>query len=44
MADKSLSHDLKPREIAVAGENTGTFWHANDEVLPWYSKRMKDEG
>jgi len=69
MAGKSLSHDLKPREIAVAIlhpglvqtrmtdfygitpeesvqgllarideltlENTGTFWHANGEVLPW---------
>jgi len=69
MAGKSLSHDLKPREIAVAVlhpglvstkmtnftgippadaakgliaridelnlQNTGTFWHANGEVLPW---------
>ncbi|MBD2060556.1 SDR family oxidoreductase [Oculatella sp. FACHB-28] len=71
MAGKSLSHDLKPRGIAVAIlhpglvqtrmtnfttggitpeesvkgllrrideltlENTGTFWHANGEVLPW---------
>ena len=69
MAGKSLSHDLKPRQIAVAIlhpglvstrmtnhsgispeesvkgllarieqlnlENTGTFWHANGEVLPW---------
>jgi NAD(P)-dependent dehydrogenase (short-subunit alcohol dehydrogenase family) len=69
MAGKSLSHDLKPRGIAVAIlhpglvstpmthhtgippaesvggllqriddltlETTGTFWHANGEVLPW---------
>lgn len=71
MAGKSLSHDLRPRGIAVAIlhpglvqtrmtnfttggitaeesvrgllaridkltlENTGTFWHANGEVLPW---------
>lgn len=69
MAGKSLSHDLKPRHIAVAIlhpglvstkmtnftgippadaakgliaridelnlQNTGTFWHANGEVLPW---------
>ena len=71
MAGKSLAHDLKGREIAVAIlhpglvqtrmtnftsggitpeesvkgllkridelrlENTGTFWHANGEVLPW---------
>lgn len=71
MAGKSLSHDLKPRGIAVAIlhpglvstamtgftpsgitpetsvkgllqrideltlENTGTFWHANGEILPW---------
>ncbi|MBD2460236.1 SDR family oxidoreductase [Oscillatoria sp. FACHB-1407] len=71
MAGKSLSHDLKPRGIAVAIlhpglvqtrmtnftpsgitpeesvkgllaridqltlENSGTFWHANGEVLPW---------
>nr|WP_242067169.1 SDR family oxidoreductase [Leptolyngbya sp. FACHB-711] len=69
MVGKSLSHDLKPRGIAVAIlhpglvqtrmtdfygitpqesvqkllsrideltlENTGTFWHANGEVLPW---------
>ncbi|WP_088889497.1 SDR family oxidoreductase [Leptolyngbya ohadii] len=71
MAGKSLSHDLKPRGIAVAIlhpglvqtrmtnftrggitpeesvqgllarideltlENTGTFWHANGEMLPW---------
>ncbi|HEY9817962.1 MAG TPA: SDR family oxidoreductase [Candidatus Obscuribacterales bacterium] len=71
MAGKSLSHDLKPRGIAVgilhpglvstrmtgftSGgitpetsvnglleridaltlETTGTFWHANGEVLPW---------
>jgi NAD(P)-dependent dehydrogenase (short-subunit alcohol dehydrogenase family) len=71
MAGKSLAHDLKPREIAVAIlhpglvqtrmtnfvaggitpeesvkgllarideltlENTGMFWHANGEVLPW---------
>jgi NAD(P)-dependent dehydrogenase (short-subunit alcohol dehydrogenase family) len=69
MAGKSLSHDLRPRQIAVAIlhpglvstkmtnftgippaeaakgliaridelnlENTGTFWHANGEVLPW---------
>ncbi len=69
MAGKSLSHDLKPRQIAVAilhpglvstkmtnftgippadaakgliaridklnSNNTGTFWHANGEVLPW---------
>lgn len=69
MAGKSLSHDLKPRQIAVAIlhpglvstkmtnftgippadaakgliarvdelnlQNTGTFWHANGEVLPW---------
>lgn len=71
MAGKSLSHDLKQRQIAVAIlhpglvqtrmtnftaggitpeasvkgllarideltlENTGTFWHANGEVLPW---------
>ena len=71
MAGKSLSHDLKPRQIAVAIlhpglvstsmtnyteggispeeavkgllarikqlnlENSGTFWHANGEVLPW---------
>jgi NAD(P)-dependent dehydrogenase (short-subunit alcohol dehydrogenase family) len=69
MAGKSLSHDLKPRGIAVAIlhpglvktrmtnftgitpsasvsgllarieqlnlENSGTFWHANGEILPW---------
>ncbi len=71
MAGKSLSHDLKSREIAVAIlhpgmvqtrmtnfasggitpedsvtgllarideltlENTGTFWHAKGDVLPW---------
>lgn len=69
MAGKSLSHDLKPRQISVAIlhpglvstrmtnysgispaesvkgllarieqlnlDNTGTFWHANGEVLPW---------
>ncbi|NER27769.1 MAG: SDR family oxidoreductase [Symploca sp. SIO1C4] len=69
MAGKSLSHDLKPQQIAVAIlhpglvntlmtgyrgiptseavqgllarinqlnlENSGTFWHANGEVLPW---------
>ena len=71
MAGKSLSIDLKPKEIAVAIlhpglvqtrmtnfsehgitpeqsvrglmervdqlnlENTGTFWHANGEILPW---------
>lgn len=71
MAGKSLSHDLKPRGIAVgilhpglvstsmtnfiqSGitpaasvtnlikrinslnlDNTGTFWHANGEILPW---------
>lgn len=71
MAGKSLSHDLKPRGVAVAIlhpglvstrmtgftpngmtpeesvkellqrideltlENTGTFWHAKGEVLPW---------
>lgn len=71
MAGKSLAHDLKSREIAVAIlhpglvqtrmtnftpsgitpeesvsgllarideltlETTGTFWHANGEVLPW---------
>ena len=71
MAGKSLSYDLKPRQIAVAIlhpglvstpmtnyteggispeeavkgllarikqlnlENSGTFWHANGEVLPW---------
>ena len=69
MAGKSLSLDLKPRQIAVAIlhpgmvstdmtghngiptdsavqgllarinelnlENSGTFWHANGEVLPW---------
>lgn len=71
MAGKSLSHDLKPRGIAVAIlhpglvqtrmtnfttggitpeesvkgllkrideltlKNTGTFWHANGEILPW---------
>ncbi|MDA0673364.1 MAG: SDR family oxidoreductase [Cyanobacteria bacterium] len=71
MAGKSLSHDLRPRGIAVAIlhpglvqtrmthftpggitptvsvqgllaridgltlENSGTFWHANGEVLPW---------
>ena len=71
MAGKSLAHDLKPQEIAVAIlhpglvqtrmtnfneagitpkesvqgllqrieelnlENTGTFWHANGEILPW---------
>jgi NAD(P)-dependent dehydrogenase (short-subunit alcohol dehydrogenase family) len=71
MAGKSLSHDLKPRGIAVAIlhpglvqtrmtnftpngitptvsvqgllarideltlDNSGTFWHANGEVLPW---------
>ena len=71
MAGKSLSHDLRPRGIAVAIlhpglvktrmtgftdsgitpedsvqglldridelnlENTGTFWHAKGEVLPW---------
>jgi NAD(P)-dependent dehydrogenase (short-subunit alcohol dehydrogenase family) len=71
IAGKSLAHDLKPREIAVAIlhpglvqtrmtnfttggitpeesvndllarideltlENTGTFWHANGEILPW---------
>lgn len=69
MAGKSLSHDLKPRQISVAIlhpgmvstamtgyngippseavkgllaridrlnlENSGTFWHANGEVLPW---------
>lgn len=71
MAGKSLAHDLKGREIAVAIlhpglvqtrmtdfisegitpeesvkgllaridqltlDNTGTFWHANGEVLPW---------
>lgn len=71
MAGKSLSHDLKPRGIAVAVlhpglvqtrmtqfspngispetavrgllaridaltlETSGTFWHANGEVLPW---------
>lgn len=71
MAGKSLSHDLKPKGIAVAIlhpglvqtrmtrfnakgitpeqsvngllaridqltlDNTGTFWHANGEVLPW---------
>lgn len=71
MAGKSLAHDLKLREIAVAIlhpglvqtrmtnftsggitpeesvngllkrideltlENSGTFWHANGEVLPW---------
>lgn len=69
MAGKSLSHDLKPRQIAVAIlhpglvstkmtnftgippadaakgliaridelnlDNTGTFWHANGEILPW---------
>lgn len=69
MAGKSLSHDLKPRQIAVAIlhpgfvstkmtnftgippadaakgliaridelnlQNTGTFWHANGEILPW---------
>lgn len=69
MAGKSLSHDLKPRNIAVAIlhpgmvstrmtgfsgisveesvqnllhridqltiENTGTFWHAKGEILPW---------
>lgn len=69
MAGKSLSLDLKPRQIAVAIlhpglistkmtnftgippadaaqgliaridglnlENTGTFWHANGEILPW---------
>ncbi len=69
MAGKSLSHDLKPKGIAVAIlhpglvqtrmtdfsgitpetsvkgllkrideltlENTGTFWHANGEILPW---------
>lgn len=71
MAGKSLSHDLKPRGIAVAIlhpglvqtqmtgftasgitptqsvtglleridaltlENSGTFWHANGDVLPW---------
>ena len=71
MAGKSLSHDLKPRQIAVAIlhpglvstpmtnyteggispeeavkgllarikqlnlENSGTFWHATGEVLPW---------
>ena len=69
MAGKSLSIDLKPRQIAVAIlhpgmvstdmtdhngippqeavqgllaridqlnlENSGTFWHAQGEVLPW---------
>lgn len=69
MAGKSLSHDLRPRGIAVgilhpglvqtrmtafsgittaesvtgllaridalSMANTGTFWHANGEVLPW---------
>lgn len=69
MAGKSLSHDLKPQQIAVAIlhpglvstsmtgyrgiptseavegllarinqlnlENSGTFWHANGEILPW---------
>ncbi|MEL7034186.1 MAG: SDR family oxidoreductase [Cyanobacteria bacterium J06592_8] len=71
MAGKSLSHDLKPRQISVAIlhpglvktrmtdfttsgitpeesvkgllaridelnlENTGTFWHAKGEILPW---------
>lgn len=71
MAGKSLSHDLKPKGIAVAIlhpglvqtrmtnftaggitpqtsvqglltridqltlDNTGTFWHANGDVLPW---------
>lgn len=71
MAGKSLSHDLKPKGIAVAIlhpglvqtrmtqfnpqgitpeqsvqgllaridqlelSNTGTFWHANGEILPW---------
>ena len=71
MAGKSLSHDLKPRGIAVGIlhpglvstrmtgftangitpetsvkgllarinaltlENSGTFWHANGEILPW---------
>lgn len=69
MAGKSLSHDLKSRQISVAIlhpgmvstamtgdngippseavkgllarinqlnlENSGTFWHANGEVLPW---------
>ena len=69
MAGKSLSHDLKPRQISVAIlhpglvstnmtnftgispadaakgliaridelnlQNTGTFWHANGEILPW---------
>lgn len=71
MAGKSLSHDLKPRGIAVAIlhpglvstpmthfipsgitpqesvtgllaridalnlDNSGTFWHANGEILPW---------
>ncbi len=69
MAGKSLSQDLKPRQISVAIlhpgmvstamtgyngippseavkgllarinqlnlENSGTFWHANGEVLPW---------
>jgi NAD(P)-dependent dehydrogenase (short-subunit alcohol dehydrogenase family) len=71
MAGKSLSHDLKPKGIAVAIlhpglvqtrmtgftqggitteesvqgllarideltlENSGTFWHARGEILPW---------
>jgi NAD(P)-dependent dehydrogenase (short-subunit alcohol dehydrogenase family) len=69
MAGKSLSHDLKPKGIAVAIlhpglvstrmtgfsgispkesvtnllqrindltlETSGTFWHANGEILPW---------
>jgi len=71
MAGKSLAHDLKPKQIAVAIlhpglvqtrmtnfnksgitteasvtgliariqelnlENTGNFWHANGEILPW---------
>jgi len=73
MAGKSLSHDLKPKGIAVAIlhpglvqtrmtgftdsgitpaesvkgllarideltlDNSGTFWHANGEVLPWWA-------
>jgi len=74
MAGKSLSHDLKPKGIAVAIlhpglvqtrmtgftdsgitpvesvkgllarideltlDNSGTFWHANGDVLPWWAR------
>ncbi len=29
------AHDLVARMDALNMENTGTFWHANGEVLPW---------